>query len=161
MVRDGLLPVAASKLVDFSPDGLHAAISGAAGEFVVLDVRTGEPVRSPAPGHAGGILSLSYSSDGRRILSSGTDSTAALWDGATGLLVARSGFSQPFVTAGFLPGEDSVLVSDAFGGPAYRWNTDPEAAADFACKAAGRDLDPEEWRDNFGDRPYEATCPGY
>jgi hypothetical protein len=42
-----------------------------------------------------------------------------------------------------------------------RWNTRTETATAFACKVADRSFSEAEWREFFGDRPYEETCPGY
>jgi WD40 repeat protein len=164
VLKSGDLPMAGASggasLVDFSPDGAHAAVAGATGEVLVLDLRTGAPVRPAMTGHDGSLETLTYSPDGRRILTSASDSTAALWDGATGLVTTRVVAPTRFIGAGFLTGDQGVLVTSWFGGPAYRWDTDAGTAADFACEAAGRDLTRGEWRELFGDRPYERTCPG-
>jgi hypothetical protein len=40
----------------------------------------------------------------------------------------------------------------------YRWDPSAEAAVEFACRAAGRDLTEEEWRDILPDRPFDETC---
>ena len=161
VLEQGELPVSSPNHVEFSPDGRHAAVGTEFGEVFVLDLETGAPVRPPAAGHDGFVESLAYSPDGQRLLSAGTDSGVVVWEGATGRLDSRVVAPESFVTAGFGADTDSVLISPAWGGPVYRWDTSVETALDFACEAAGRDFTDEEWRQQFGDRPYEETCPGY
>jgi hypothetical protein len=145
--------------VDFSPDGRHAAIAGRDGRLLVLDLLAGEPLRPPVPGHSDIIRSVTYSLDGRRILTSAEDSTIGLWDGDTGLLVARLPVPQRAMIAAFRGDEDAVLSVDTGMGPVYEWNTDLERAVDFACRVAGRDFTEAEWAAQFGTRAYRETCP--
>jgi WD40 repeat protein len=146
------------RLVAFSPDGRHAAVGGSDGELLVLDTKTGEPIRRPMDAHDL-VASLSYSADGKRILTSGLDATVALWDAQTGRPLSRLVTPERLLLAGFGKDPDSVLIATLFGGPVYEWNTRGDYAIDFACKIAGRDLTKAEWRENVGDRPYHQTCP--
>ena len=50
------------------------------------------------------------------------------------------------------------MIATDFGG-LYEWNTDPGHALEFACRLAGRDFTEAEWRQHFGDRPRQPTCP--
>ncbi len=147
-----------ARMVAFSPDGRHAALGGADGELLVLDTETGEPLRPPVLAH-NHVVALSYSTDGDRILTSGLDATVALWDAETGRLLSRLTTPVRLPQAGFGANEDSVLIAGLWGGPVYQWDPDSDYAVDFACRVAGRDLTEAEWRDNFGDRPYQETCP--
>jgi WD40 repeat protein len=146
------------RLVAFSPDGRHAAVGGSGGELLVLDTTTGEPLRPPVVAHDL-VASLSYSADGKRILTSGLDATAALWDAQTGRLLSRLVTPERLLLAGFGKDPYTVLIATLFGGPVYEWNTRGDYAIDFACRNAGRDLTKAEWQENFGDRPYQKTCP--
>jgi WD40 repeat protein len=105
------------------------------------------------------VASLSYSADGKRVLTSGLDATAALWDAPTGWLLSRVVTPERLLHAGFGKDPDSVLIATGWGGPVYEWNTRGDYAIDFACRIAGRDLTKAEWRENFGDRPYQETGP--
>jgi WD40 repeat protein len=161
VLDEGELPVSSGNRVEFSPDGRHAAIGAAeSGEVFILDLQTGDPVRPPVAGHDGFILSLAYSPDGQRLLSSSIDYGVAVWAGTTGRLVSRLVAPDPQVTSAFGSGEHSVVLSPEFGGPVYEWDTSVEHAIDFACRAAGRDFTEAEWSRHFGGRPFAETCPG-
>ncbi len=41
------------------------------------------------------------------------------------------------------------------------WNIDVDAWPEVACRAAGRNLTPQEWEDFGPDRPYRKTCPQF
>ena len=65
-----------------SPDGGLLAVGGV-GKVTLCDVRTGE-VRSELRQHFGIILSLAFSPDGRRMVTTGQDQKLNVWDVATG-----------------------------------------------------------------------------
>ena len=46
--------------VEASPDGTHVAVGGGAGELMVLDLATDEPVREPVTAHDK-VVDLTYS----------------------------------------------------------------------------------------------------
>ena len=56
--------------VEVSPDGTHVALGGRAGELMVLDLATDEPVREPVTVHDY-VVDLTYSEDGSRLLTLG------------------------------------------------------------------------------------------
>ena len=143
-----------------SPDGRHAAVSGYNGDVLVLDVASGRPVREPTRAAPGGVFILKFSADGRRMVASSTEGFVSLWDVGTGLPEASVPVpGRPFVSA-VLVDEETVLASAWQGEAAWRWDTGIEPALDLACRAAGRDLTTEEWRDSVGDLPYQDVCPG-
>ena len=142
-----------------SPDGLRAAIVGKAGEVVIIDLASGEPLRPPVVGHQGPGWSVSYSPDGSRVLTAAYDGSVSLWDATTGELLGTVVMPvRVRATADFAAdGHSAVIVSDVAG--VYLWDTSIDHALEFACRLAGRDLTQVEWRESFGDRPYEETCP--
>jgi WD40 repeat protein len=158
VVDRGLLDFDAIWLAS-SPDGRHAAITGLSGELVVLDLDTGEPVREAATGHTTTVWGTVYSSDGSRIVTTGLDGSVTLWEGRTGELLGSVLLPEKVTsTAGFVADSSTVLIASDFGG-LYEWNTDPGNSLEFACRLAGRDLTEAEWRQHFGERPWQPTCP--
>jgi WD40 repeat protein len=89
--------------VAFAPDG-RAVLTGSGddienfigtftnrpgkGEAQLWDVVTGKPL-GPALKHKAGVHAVSFSPDGRTLLSGGHDQTAQLWDRATGRAVGK------------------------------------------------------------------------
>ena len=142
--------------VDFSPRGDRVLVDTSQG-LLVIDLETGRPVGRPIA-HGTRLFSLVYSPDGGQILTSGTDGSATLWDAETRGLVAKVVTPPLFSASQFLP-DGSVLLADAYEGAVYRWDTRPEYAVEFACRLAGRDLTEAEWAEQFGDRPFQETCP--
>ncbi len=157
VVREGDLGFGATD-VDLSPDGRHVAIGGGPGALQVFDIATGDATTRAGPWH-NTVNWVTYSRDGRRVLTSGPDATDALWDGATGELLASVTTSQRSTLASFGQDPWSVLIVDEFGGPVFEWDTRLEQAVAFACRVAGRDFTEQEWADHFGERPFQATCP--
>ncbi len=158
IVRHGDLGVSNGRVVALSPDGHSAAVGGKDGEFEVIDLPTGKPVRPAVSGVRGDILSASYSPDGSRVVTTSTGPDVAVWDAKTGALLSR--FPLPVgqqVTAA-QAGEDGAVTLTAVSGDTYRWDPSPRAAIDYACGVAGRDLSEQEWRDAFGDIRYQSTC---
>jgi WD40 repeat protein len=76
--RTRLIPLReSSRVVAFSPDGKRLATT-AGSRLLILDVKTGERVMTLS-GHRGGINSVVFSRDGRRIVSAAADGTARIW----------------------------------------------------------------------------------
>jgi WD40 repeat protein len=73
--RDVVTPSPAY-LLAYSPDGDWAGIGTASGKILIW--WTGSLYTSLGPTHLGEVLSMTFSSDGKYILSSGTDSTARI-----------------------------------------------------------------------------------
>ena len=144
--------------IDFSPDGQHVAVAGRDGEVAVLDLASREPVREPVVVHDG-VSALTYSADGSRFLTSGFNGDG-LWDGATGELLSRVVTPQLVTETAFGSDPATILIAPLFGGAVYEWDTRGQRAVEFACRLAGRDFTEQEWTQEFGDRPFQQTCPG-
>ena len=110
-------------------------------------------------GHATTVWGTVYSSDGSRIVTTGRDGSVSLWDGTTGELLGSVLLPEKVTSAAaFVADGSTVMIATDFGG-LYEWNTDPGHALEFACRLAGRDFTEAEWRQHFGDRPRQPTCP--
>ncbi len=95
--------------VAFSPDGRHLATGGEDYTVKILDVETGEELRSPLRGHNGDVHALAFSHDGRWLASAGDDSTVKVWDRRAGYALART-----------LRGHTGLVSSVAFS-PDGKW----------------------------------------
>ncbi|GAA2149976.1 hypothetical protein GCM10009844_30330 [Nocardioides koreensis] len=170
VVRRGDLGFADTSWLGLSPDGRYAAITGGSpaerldptgtdGRLAVIDLRTGRLVRTPVVAHAGAAWQLDYSPDGSRIVTAGLDGTVALWDAEAGTLLSRVEIEgRPFVGVAFLPDGRSARAVEWGTGRTWIWDLSARSALYYACRAAGRELTLEEWREHFGDRPYERVC---
>ena len=145
--------------LDSSPDGRHAAITGLGGELVILDLVSGEPVGESTVGHATNVWGTVYSDDGSRIVTTGEDGSVILWDGVTGELLGSVLLPEKVVSAAAFGADVSTVVIASDNDGLYYWDTRTETAIEFACGLAGRDLTETEWRQTFGDRPWQPTCP--
>ncbi|MBW3598750.1 MAG: protein kinase [Planctomycetes bacterium] len=98
--------------VAFSRDGAYAATAGAGG-IKVWDV-SGDPPATPVQsltGHLDDVLSVTFSRDGRRILSASRDFTARLWDWQEGRqMEALRGHHDPVHCAAFSYDESRVVT---------------------------------------------------
>lgn len=81
-----------------APDGRTLYVSYNTGAIVGFEVATGQPRRT-LPGHRGYVSALECSPDGRRLISSGKDGTALVWD------VTLTGAAKPR--------KDSLSAADA------------------------------------------------
>jgi WD40 repeat protein len=79
----------------YSADGKTLAIlrggesGGLSGKPVIVDPATGKVLRECAPGHLDGGTDLAWHPDGKHLASTGRDTTARIWDTATGKQVAE------------------------------------------------------------------------
>ena len=85
----GDLTVRNGSVVAISPDGLSAAVGGRDGQLEVIDLATGEPVHPAVSGVRGDIISVAFSPDGSRVLTTSTGPDVAVWDAKTGELLSR------------------------------------------------------------------------
>jgi WD40 repeat protein len=162
--------MATGSWLDISPDGRYAAVAGgsladqvdvtgADGMLAVIDLRAGRLVRPPVVAHQGVAFQLAYSPDGTRILTTGLDGTVALWDAARGRLLGRTALEdRPYAAAAFTAGGHEARIVEWWSGQVWTWPLDLDPVVAYACRAAGRELTPEEWQDQFGDRPYQPVC---
>jgi WD40 repeat protein len=160
--------------VAFSPDGTTLASASDDQAIILWEVATGQPIGDPLQGHTDLVNSVAFSPDGQTLASTScgkrereTDGGAVippcirgkiiLWD-----LVSRQPIGEPltihtdWVTSVAFSPDGTTLASSSFDETIILWNMDWKA---LACRAAGRNLTAEEWRQYLGDRPYELTCP--
>jgi WD40 repeat protein len=104
-----------------SGDGmLVAAVFGK--NFRVFDVATRTEVAS-LEGHTGNIGVVSFSSDGRRVVTGSDDKTARIWDLRTRKEIANlRGHSHNVTGAAFTPDLASIVTSSFFKDETILWN---------------------------------------
>ncbi|TCO21347.1 WD40 repeat protein [Kribbella steppae] len=148
----------------YSPDSRRFAAIGSKGEVVIIDVPSGDLHSAPATGHSGAGRFVRFSEDGSRLVSGAEDGTLSLWDARNlellGTVATSAGTKKAAISPSFSEGRDVVTVA-AFDGRTYRWDTRIGSTLDFACTMAGRNLTDEEWRQAFGERLYQKTCPDF
>ncbi|HWN69745.1 MAG TPA: PQQ-binding-like beta-propeller repeat protein, partial [Haliangium sp.] len=93
----------------WSPDGDRLLSSGGA-RAIVWDARTGARLLEIA--HASRVFRASWARDGARIVTSGDDGTARLWDARTGkLLQTLTGHEKPVTAAEIDPSGRQVMTT--------------------------------------------------
>jgi WD40 repeat protein/DNA-binding SARP family transcriptional activator len=97
--------------ISYSPDGRRLATAGADGLAKVWDAETGEELLTLA-GHTAGLHSLTYSPDGRYIVttSDSPDTTVKVWDAESGEEVHSFG-PNPGRAVGLALSEDGRLLA--------------------------------------------------
>jgi WD40 repeat protein len=140
-----------------SPRQGMVAVGTEDGRVLWWDARTGRSLRPPTKVTPADVAQLAFSPDGRLLAVS--SSAVVLWDVDTRKRVG-SGFP---VVKGWLPGiafepNGRLLIFQLAA--TIEWPTDRPTLQRFACRIAGRELTPEEWRDLLPNRPYRHVCPG-
>ena len=143
---------------DLAPDSRLLAVGTGDGNVLLLDPRTGRQSGAPIEVAAGHIIAVKFSPAGSMFAVASNDGTASLWD-----VQSRKRLGNPFPP---LPGAIPDLVFEPSGrvlfpyvSNAYEWPTDVGTWERFACRVAGRDLTPQEWRDLLPSRAYRPVCP--
>ena len=142
-----------------SPDGRHAAITGDGGELIVLDLARASPSgghhRSRHYGLGHGLLERRvadrHDRPRRERQPVGRQDRGAAGVGPA----AREGHLGRGLLARRLDGHDRDRLRRA------STSGTPTRATrlEFACRLAGRDFTEAEWRQHFGGRPWQPTCP--
>jgi WD40 repeat protein len=148
----------------FSPDSRWLATAGRDRTVRRWSLTDEDPAlqRLPLPEHGDEVLALAFSPDGRWLVSGSQDRTARLWD-----LGDQQEISAPVVLRGHEQGVRAVafspdsrwLFTASLDGTVRRWDLDLKSLRDRACRMAGRNLTPREWREVLEEYKYHRTCP--
>ena len=151
--------VNASWQLEFSPDGSLLAAGGDDGLVTLIDPESGRQVGAPLPGVDGPVLTLAFSPDGDRLVTS-SQGTVELWDVRRRQRIVRvtPGDPGPPLFAWFADDGRTVVAADDRGG-IWSIPSEPDAWVDGACAIAGRNLTRTEWDDLLPTHPYRRTCP--
>jgi WD40 repeat protein len=107
------------KSLAFSQAG-KLAVGGGDGVAKLLDTVTGQTLVTLKE-HAGEILTVAFSPDGRKLATGSADSTVRLWDVATGQkLTTLTGHDGEVLTAAFSPDGKKLATGSGLGGSAIK-----------------------------------------
>jgi WD40 repeat protein/DNA-binding SARP family transcriptional activator len=147
--------------VAFSPDGALLATGLYTGTIQVWSTKDWKLAGPALAGHSGRVTALEFAPGGRTLLTGGVAGTLQLWDLGTRKPIGSLQTVEPngYIAAAFAPdGKRVFAVSDGRFG--LDWDVSPEDWKQHACRVAGRELTPAEWRDALPSRPYKAVCHG-
>jgi WD40 repeat protein/transcriptional regulator with XRE-family HTH domain len=111
--------------VKFSPSGLLLALGTSTGDVWIYQALKGNPV-CICHGHTDSIWSLAFSSDERRLISSGDDRTIRIWDSTTGACLKILTGHQNRVRTIALSPDDALLVSGSDDATIRLWDLHKE-----------------------------------
>jgi WD40 repeat protein len=160
VIRRGTFPTGfpVPSIVAFAPDGSRVAVGNEKGHVLIVDPATGKNVAAPQLVHQGWVNGLTFSADSSLVVSAGYDGNVSILDGKTAALLGSIATpNQQLVTADFLADGHTAAIAGYDDG-VYHWDTRLQHAIETACRMAGRDLTADEWRENFGNRPYRKIC---
>jgi WD40 repeat protein/serine/threonine protein kinase len=121
--------------VAFSPDGKYIALAGSKvtrgppeGENVyvrLFNAKSGDPVRDFV-GHSDDVVSVSFSSDSRRLLTGSFDKKAKLWDVETGRNLKTYFAHTWWIWSAAFSKDEKQIVTASQDGTVIVWNTESE-----------------------------------
>ncbi len=112
--------------VAFAPDGNHLAVAGHYGNLQLFDIRSDADPKPIADltSHADSILSVAWSEDGKRFITSSRDRTAKLFDGNRAELIVSYDRHERAVGGGAFLGTRTVTLDET--GKLRLWQGDDE-----------------------------------
>lgn len=119
--------------VAFSPDGRQLASAAADKTIRILDVATGELVRS-LEGHTHHVLSLDWQDDGQTIASASADQSIKVWNVMTGEQRRTiSGFAKEITAVEFVKTSNQIVTTCADGNLRLSNSADGKALRNFSA----------------------------
>ena len=132
------------------------------GEARLVDLtQPAAPPRS-LPMHGGRLLAVAFSPDSRWVATAGEDSlirVSAVTQPAQPPLILRGHTSKINDYALVFSPDSHWLVSGGQDNTARLWRVGIDDLIERACRAAGRNLTPEEWAQDLGGQAPQLTCP--
>ncbi len=136
-----------------SPDGQLVASGSWDGTAVLWEATTGVEVARVIHDH--GISSVTIDADGYWITSS--EGSIRVWEAGTGIELARITQETWVLTVAFSL-DRRWVASGSRDGTVRVWAWQPADLIDELCRRLPRNFTQEEWRQFFGDTPYNQTC---
>ncbi|MGZ5399640.1 MAG: WD40 repeat domain-containing protein, partial [Nocardioides sp.] len=155
-LREGRLHEPATSMA-VSPDRTRMAAAYPGG-VEIIDLRSGDSTISTDTGSTAESegTGVTFSPDGELLASAGGDGRVSLRTATTGALLGTIAPVDEGPAPVFL--DDQALLMTYADGSTYVWDTSPTYALDTACRILGRGLTREEWREAFGQQPFEDVC---
>ncbi|MFZ5920133.1 MAG: NACHT and WD repeat domain-containing protein [Chloroflexota bacterium] len=124
--------------------------------FLINDNHSARPISRMA--HEFHVSSVAFSPDGQYVVSGSDDSTARVWEAASGVEVARKIHGSFVFSVAFDPDGRFVMSFSVNGIRIWKWQAEDLIAN--ACAVMPRNLTRAEWQQYIGDAlPYQAVCP--
>lgn len=126
----------------------------------LIDLEAANALRTLS-GHHGAVNALAFDPGGEVLATGSLDGVVRLWRTATGhpyggALIRHTG---SVTTLGWLAGDVGVALVSAGENETVVWEFGLDAWIARACRAANRQLTPEEWLEFLGPEvPYAETC---
>jgi WD40 repeat protein/serine/threonine protein kinase len=112
--------------VAYDAAGGRLAAGSSDGTVVVYDAATGKPLMAPLAAHKGGVLSVRFSPDGKRLLTAGYDDMARLWDLESGKELQTLEGHTWWVWAAEFSSDGKRIVTAGQDGKAIVWEQPAE-----------------------------------
>ncbi len=112
---------ALDRLAAFSPDGRLIAFADGGNLVGVFETATGKRPGGALPSHSGRVLWVSFSPDGQRLVTTGSEGMARLWDATTGAPIGPPMLHPGVVQAEFNP-EGTLLITSGWSGLVRVWD---------------------------------------
>jgi WD40 repeat protein/serine/threonine protein kinase len=138
-----------------TPDGQTAALGG--GLLTLYEYPSMKPLIT-LTGHTGSILSVAFSADGKKLVSSSEDGTARLWEVSTGKALRTLSGSQALANSALFAPDGQKIYVGAADNAVWAWDVDYHALIDYACQVVDRDLTAAE-RQKFNLPDPGPVCP--
>ena len=141
----------------YSPDGRYLMTSASGGTIVLRDPVTHAPLGEPLVGHRGSVIQVgaAFNTDSTRLITAGLDGQTLLWD-----VESRTQIGDPWPGGeGGSASPDGRYIITLLGEHILLWDADTDRWAGIACRAAGRNMTPDEWEElGPADEGHRATC---
>jgi hypothetical protein len=108
--------------------------------------------------HRGRVVFALTSSDGKRAVTASGGNDVAVWDTASGALLARVVLPASAIPRAATFAHDGAIRVATTTGAVYTWRPDADSALAYVCSLIGRDITPAEWAEAFPERPFMHTC---
>jgi hypothetical protein len=103
------------------------------------------------------VEAVTFSADGKYVVSGSRDGTARVWEATTGKEIARITHNGGVFSVAFNP-DGKYVASGSEDNIAHVWYWRIEDLIIEACKRLPRNLTRAEWAQYIENKPYRATC---